>query len=57
VATGVWRILHDEEEHNMYFSPNTVTVIESKWIRWTGDIARMGTIITASENLKGRNLL
>jgi hypothetical protein len=39
-VTGDWRKLHNEED--LYFSPNTVWVIKSRKIRWTGHVARMG---------------
>jgi hypothetical protein len=34
-----WRKLHNEELHNLYFSPN---MIKSRRMRWAGHIARMG---------------
>jgi hypothetical protein len=34
--------LHNDELHNLYFSPNIVRVIKSKRMRWAGHVARMG---------------
>jgi hypothetical protein len=39
---GSWRKLHNDELHSLYSSPNIVMVIKSRWIRWTGHVARMG---------------
>jgi len=37
-VTGEWRKLHNEKLNDLYFSPNTVRVIKS---RWAGCVARM----------------
>jgi hypothetical protein len=39
---GSWRKLHNDELHNLYSSPNIVTVIKSRRMRWVGHVARMG---------------
>jgi hypothetical protein len=33
-VAGGWRRLYDEELHNLYASPNIVSVIKSKRVRW-----------------------
>jgi hypothetical protein len=38
-----WRILHNDELHNLYSSPNIVRVIKSRRMKWTGHVARMGS--------------
>jgi hypothetical protein len=38
---GVWRKLHIEELHNLYFSPNIIRMIKSRRMRWAGHVARM----------------
>jgi hypothetical protein len=39
---GSWRKLHNDELHSLYSSPNIVTVIKSRRMRWVGHVARMG---------------
>ena len=34
-------MLHNEELHNLYHSPNVVRVITSRRLRWAGHVARM----------------
>ena len=38
---GEWRRLHNEGRHRLYRSPNIVTVINSRRLRWAGHVARM----------------
>jgi hypothetical protein len=37
-----WEILHNDELHGLYSSPNIVKVIKSGMKRWAGNVARMG---------------
>jgi hypothetical protein len=39
---GSWRKLHNDELHRLYSSPNIVTVIKSRRMRWAGHVTRMG---------------
>jgi hypothetical protein len=41
-VTGEWRKLHNEELHNLYSSPDIVSKIKSRQMRWAGHVARMG---------------
>jgi hypothetical protein len=43
VARG-WRKLHNEELHNLYFSPSIIRIIKSRRMRFSGHVARMGRI-------------
>jgi hypothetical protein len=36
------RIVHNDELHSLYSSPNIVKVIKSRRMRWAGHVARMG---------------
>jgi hypothetical protein len=40
-VAGGWRKLHNEELHNLYISPNTVRVMKSMRMRWTGHVTRI----------------
>jgi hypothetical protein len=39
---GECRKLHNKERHDLYYLPNTIWVIKSRKIRWTGHLARKG---------------
>jgi hypothetical protein len=39
---GSWRKLHNDELHSLYSSPNIVTVIKLRRMRWAGHVARVG---------------
>jgi hypothetical protein len=39
---GSWRKLHNDELHDLYFSPNIVRVIKLRRMRWAGHVACMG---------------
>jgi hypothetical protein len=40
--TGEWRKLHNEELNVLYSLPNSVRVVKSRRVRWTGNVARVG---------------
>jgi hypothetical protein len=39
---GEWRKLHNEELHDLYFSPNIILVNKRRTMRWTMHLARVG---------------
>jgi hypothetical protein len=41
-VTGDLRKLHNEELPNLYSSPSIIGMLESRRMRWTGHVARMG---------------
>jgi hypothetical protein len=41
-VTGEWRKLHIKELHILYSSPNTITQIRSKKMRWAVHVVRKG---------------
>jgi hypothetical protein len=53
-VTGGWRKLHNEELHNLYSSPSIIRMIESRRMRWTGHVARMGLKCNAYRILIGK---
>jgi hypothetical protein len=40
--TESWRILQNEEFHNLYYSQNIIGVIKSRRMRWAGHTAVWG---------------
>ena len=51
---GMGRNLHIEELHSLYRSPNTVSVIKSRRLRWAGHVARMEEGRSAFKILTGK---
>jgi hypothetical protein len=49
-----WRKLHNDELQDLYSSPNIVSVIKSRRMRWGGHVARMGEGRGAYRVLVGR---
>jgi hypothetical protein len=41
-VTEKWRKLHSEELHNLYLSPDIISQIKSRRMRWAGHVARIG---------------
>jgi hypothetical protein len=53
-VTGGWRKMHNEELHNLYSSPNTIRMIKSRKMRWTGHVPRMRAKMNAYRILAGK---
>jgi hypothetical protein len=47
VVVGGWKILHNEELHNLYALQNIIRVIKSRRMRWAEHIAQMGEMRNA----------
>jgi hypothetical protein len=41
-VTEGWRKRHNEELHNLYSSPSVIRIMNSRRMRWAGNVARMG---------------
>lgn len=39
--------MHNEELHNVYFSPDIIRTLKSRRVRWTGNVERMGEKMSA----------
>ena len=50
---GEWRMLHNEQLHNLYRSPNILRVIKYKRLKWTGHVVRMKEGMGALKTLIG----
>jgi hypothetical protein len=46
-VTGGRRRLHNEELHNFHASPNIIRVIKLRRMRWAGNVACMGGMMSA----------
>ena len=51
---GEWKILHNEELHSLYRSPNIVRVIKSRRLRWAGHVTIMEKGRSAFKILTGK---
>jgi hypothetical protein len=41
-GTTGWRKRHNEELHNLYYSPSIITIIKYRRLRWAEHVTRMG---------------
>jgi hypothetical protein len=41
-VTGGCRKLHNEELRDLYSLPSIIRISKSRWMKWTGHVARMG---------------
>jgi hypothetical protein len=53
-VTGGWIKLHNEEFHNLSYSPRIITMIKSRRMRWAGHVARMRSKNNAWRILVGK---
>jgi hypothetical protein len=54
-VVGGWRRLQYEEVHNLHIYQNIGRVINSRKIRWAGNVARMEAMINAYSILVGKS--
>jgi hypothetical protein len=54
-TTGGWRKLHNEELHNLYFSPSIIRMIKPRRMRWAGHVAQIGEQRNAYRTLVGKS--
>jgi hypothetical protein len=38
-VTGEWRKLHNEELHDLYYTPNIIRIMKTRRMRWAGHVA------------------
>jgi hypothetical protein len=41
-VTRDWRELHNEEHHDLYFSPSIIRIMKARRMRWAEHVSRMG---------------
>jgi hypothetical protein len=54
-VTGGWRKLHNEELHNLYYSPSVIRMTKSRRMRLAGYVTRMGEKRNACKILLGKS--
>jgi hypothetical protein len=54
-VTGGWRKLHNDKLHNLYSSPNIITMIKSRMVRWAGHIQGKGEMRNSYPILFGKH--
>jgi hypothetical protein len=50
-VAGCWKRMHNKELHNLYASPNSITVIKLRRMKWAGHVASMGEMRNVYNNL------
>jgi hypothetical protein len=53
-VTGGWKKLHNEELHNLYYSPSIIRLIKSRRMRWAGHVANKVEKRNAYRTLVGK---
>ena len=53
-VTGEWRRLHNEEQNDLYSSPNILRVIKSGRMKWARLVAHMGDVRVVYRFLVGK---
>jgi hypothetical protein len=46
--------LHNEELHDLYSLPSIIRIIMPRWVRWGGNVARLGETRNAYRLLMGK---
>jgi hypothetical protein len=55
-VTGGWRQLHNKELRNLYYSLNSIVVIKSRMMRWTGHVVHKAYKILVVKPERNRQL-
>jgi hypothetical protein len=53
-VTGGWTKMHNEEHHNLYYSPGIIRMIKSRRMGWAEHVARMWEKMNAFWILVGK---
>jgi len=53
-VAGGWRRLRKEELHNFYASPNIITVVKLRSMRWVGQCSTYGRDEKCIQNFGGK---
>jgi hypothetical protein len=53
-VTGGWRIVHNEDLHNLYSSPNIIRMMKLRRMRWAVYVAQIGEEWNAYRILVGK---
>lgn len=56
-VTAGWRTLRYEQLHNLYSSPNIISMVKWRNIRWVGHVAHIGRYKKLLESFKERHYL
>jgi hypothetical protein len=50
---GGWKKLHSKELHNLYSSPNIISMIKSRRMRWARHVVCLASFVVLSQHFPG----